>query len=393
MSLSAGQSIRVAPPTPDGLSRRALILAFDGETHVELEYEGGEEAVVSLSLCAALLPFETESPPTDESSHARADRLKAQGNALFKLRDTASALENYIAALKCLQTDAPLSAGARCLIKPADGAGSNLLRSAMVLTVDDTSADVSYEPDAAAAASTGTDVARRLQSLVLMAEETAAMDEGGGSRSAPTPARERDVAEASSRSSWLGSWFSSTACDDDGDYEEEDNEDDEEEDDDEDGVSRDRIVLVAHGKQPALQCALLLNAAKCSMLAKDWPAALARALRAERLAANDATEPGKCRPHQRTALVVCARAQLGMSKFGKAITYAARLLAAAAREDGDAKAAAMKEVRVLLRDIQRRAVEVKRSNKMLAKALSEFVEQAMAASASEQPPGEALPLT
>ena len=109
----------------------------------------------------------------------------------------------------------------------------------------------------------------------------------------------------------------------------------------------------------------------------------------ERLAAHDTVEPSKTRQHRRTALVVCARAQLGMSKFGKAITYAAKLIAAAP-DAADAQAAAAKEVRTLLRDIQRRAAEVKRSNKALAKSLSEFVEQAMAASESQKAEG-ALP--
>ena len=331
-----------------------------------------------------------DTEPSDETSLVRAERLKTQGNALFKLRDATAALGFYVAALKSLQADAQLSAGVRCLVKPAEGAGSNLLRSAMVLTVDDGSVDLSYEPDAVAAATDGSDVAKRLQSLLRLAEDTTAIDEGASSGIAPSLAAARapggaDAPPASSRGSWWPSsrWFSSDADGAAADGDDDDDKDDDEGDDDEDGVARDRIVLVAHGKQPSLQCALLLNSAKCSMLTKDWPAALARALRAERLAAHDTVEPSKTRQHRRTALVVCARAQLGMSKFGKAITYAAKLIAAAP-DAADAQAAAAKEVRTLLRDIQRRAAEVKRSNKALAKSLSEFVEQAMAASESQK---------
>ena len=101
------------------------------------------------------------------------------------------------------------------------------------------------------------------------------------------------------------------------------------------------------------------------------------------MAAHDLVEPDRTRTLRRTALNVCARACLGMSRFGKATTFAARLLAAEVPEDAEARAAAKKEVRTLLRDVQRRAAEVKRSNRSLAKALSEFVQSAMAASGQE----------
>ena len=129
-----GQRIRVAPSASDGVSRRALVLALDGDTDVEVEYEGsgGEEAVIPLSRCTALLAFEEEDGPADESPTSRAERLKGEGNALFKLRDASAALGRYVAALKTLQADAPLSAGARCLLKPDSGASA--LRSVLLLS-------------------------------------------------------------------------------------------------------------------------------------------------------------------------------------------------------------------------------------------------------------------
>ena len=71
-----------------------------------------------------------------------------------------------------------------------------------------------------------------------------------------------------------------------------------------------------------------------------------------------------------------------MQRFGMATTYAARLLVVPTPEDAAAAAAATKEVKGLLRDIQRRVVEVRRSNKRLAKELSEWVQSAMQASES-----------
>ena len=50
----------------------------------------------------------------------------------------------------------------------------------------------------------------------------------------------------------------------------------------------------------------------------------------------------------------------------------------------NAAASAHKEARTLLRDLQRRVVEVRRSNRRLAKELSEWVQAAM--EASGQPP-------
>ena len=375
--LVVGQRIRVAPLSADGISRRALILALDDDDKLEIEYEGSggaEEDVVPITRCSPLLPFELVSEPA-ETPTARAEQLKVAGNSVFKLRDSSAAIEYYVAALKALQADAPLSAGARCLVKPASGQ-SGPLRSAMALTFDDTSVDVEYERDANSVALGGRDVTQRLLALTRMAEEVEEGREGGGnaaSSSSTTP--------ANGGSGWLSSWWSSSSAAAEEDQAEE------EEDEEEDGVARERVVLVVHGSQPALQCALLLNSAKASMLVQEWPTALARAMRAERIAAHDAVEPEKTRALRRTALIVCARCHLAMSKFGKATTFAARLLAADLPPGADekAQAAATKEFKALLRDIQRRAAEVKRSNKNLAKALSAFVQEAMAASGQELP--------
>ena len=63
---------------------------------------------------------------------------------------------------------------------------------------------------------------------------------------------------------------------------------------------------------------------------------------------------------RRTALIVCARAALGMQRFGLATTFAARLLAADVPPEGKGREAAAKDTRALLRDIQRRSTEVRR---------------------------------
>ena len=126
-TLVVGQRIRVAAASTEGVSRRALVLALDGASHLEIEYEGsdGEEAVVSTERCSPLLPSELVSDLADDlAPAARAERLKSLGNDLFKLRDASAALEQYVSALRCLATDAPLSAGARCLIRAAGGQGA-----------------------------------------------------------------------------------------------------------------------------------------------------------------------------------------------------------------------------------------------------------------------------
>jgi hypothetical protein len=415
--LLVGQRVRVAPVAADGVSRRALILAFDGEDRAEVEYEksNGEEDVVPIARCSALMPFE-ESPAPQLPAAEAAEQHKAYGNSLFKLRDAAAALEQYVLGLKRLQADSPLSTGARCLIRPADGdpagraaIGGHALRSAMVLVMEeDGSSDVSYERDDATAqpggpvggggGGGGGGVSQRLQQLLRSAES---IDDSDGGAAAST---ETQMAACSggggaaavagtegSLSSRLAGWMpwrwagadvdsrSGTAGTSRGGQQPEEGEEQggEEEEEEEEGVARERVVVVVHGRQPALQCALLLNSAKCSLLVRDWGAALARASRAERIAAHDVVEAGKTRLLRRTALAVCARASLGMQRFGRATTYAARLLAADTPPTPEGGAGATKEVRSLLRDIQRRAAEVKRSNQRLAKSVSSWVAAAM----------------
>ena len=65
------------------------------------------------------------------------------------------------------------------------------------------------------------------------------------------------------------------------------------------------------------------------------------------------------------------RAALSLQRFGSATTFAARLLSAPMPAEATAAAAASREARQLLRDIHRRVAEVRRSNKRLAKELSE----------------------
>ena len=106
------------PATADGLARRALILSFDGSDLIEIEYEKAEgaEEVVLRKRCQPLLPFEEKTGSA--AAAADAETLKLNGNTLFKLRDAAAAIEQYVAGLKLL-SEAP-SAGARCLVRPAD---------------------------------------------------------------------------------------------------------------------------------------------------------------------------------------------------------------------------------------------------------------------------------
>ena len=82
-----GQRVRVAPPSADGVSRRALVLALDGESDVEIEYEGGEEAVVPVASCTAVLAFEEASfvAPASGRSAARIAKLSASFTSLSSL--------------------------------------------------------------------------------------------------------------------------------------------------------------------------------------------------------------------------------------------------------------------------------------------------------------------
>ena len=81
--LVVGQRIRVLATSADGLARRAMILAFDGDALLEIEYEkaNGEEAVVPRGRCVPLLP--AEELPAD-AVQQDAEERKLLGNALFK---------------------------------------------------------------------------------------------------------------------------------------------------------------------------------------------------------------------------------------------------------------------------------------------------------------------
>ena len=48
---------------------------------------------------------EQEARPDPAARHTLAERLKAQGNELFKLKDSAAALERYMLALRELQAE------------------------------------------------------------------------------------------------------------------------------------------------------------------------------------------------------------------------------------------------------------------------------------------------
>ena len=96
----------------------------------------------------------------------------------------------------------------------------------------------------------------------------------------------------------------------------------------------------------------------CSPAPCAKQAALARAGRAERIAANDRTDPARTAALRRTAVIVSARAALSMQRFGAATSHASRLLQLPPPPDAAAAAAAGKEARGLLVDIQRRVAEV-----------------------------------
>ena len=203
------------------------------------------------------------------------------------------------------------------------------------------------------------------------------------------PAAEND-GSSEGWSSWLRKKLVGSSLEEDDSSRDEQGPDDDD-DDEEDGVPRERVALVVHKSEPALQCTLLLNSSKCSLMCCHWSAAIARAGRAERIAAHDTVDATKSLTQRRTALVVCTRAALGWQRFGLAATYVARLLSAPLPSEAAAAASAAKEARSLLRDIQRRVHEVRRSNRRLAKDLSEWVQSAM--EASDQEGVRALELT
>ena len=295
--LSVGQRIRVTGD--DGLSKRALLMAFDGDDAYEVEYEAGGEAVVPAARCSTLLAFEEAG-----GAEADAERCKIQGNELFKLRDAAAAIEQYVLGLRALASKA--TPGARCLIRPPEGTGP--LRSAMVLTKDANTVDVSYEADEKISQAGGKDSASRLQALLRQAE-TISDGSAAAASSPPVPLVSAPQAAPSPLPSWLpsSSWLFSSSEEEAGALKHGVGcGGEEEEEEEEEGVSLDRVVLVVHGQQPMLQVALLLNAAKCSLLLQQGGAAIARASRAERIAAHDTFDPRTALLHRRTALVVCS---------------------------------------------------------------------------------------
>ena len=91
-------------------------------------------------------------------------------------------------------------------------------------------------------------------------------------------------------------------------------------------------------------------------------------------------------PRSQSCLRFHRRAALSLQRFGLATSYATRLLAVPVPDEATVAASAVKEAKGLLRDIQRRVVEVRRSNKRLAKELSEWLESAMQAVIPAAPP-------
>ncbi|KAL1504965.1 hypothetical protein AB1Y20_008732 [Prymnesium parvum] len=345
MEAQVGRRVRLL--RPDGTRERALILcASEADETYQVELDDGTEAVVPLSAVEQLQPFETLPPPRANGATpppAVAEALKAEGNALFKLRDPRAALDRYLLGLRELQADCRFEAGGRCLLKPP-GRARGAARGALLLVVaaDGASADVEYEPI------------------------------GGGARGGALGARVRALLEAARR---LGH----------GEAKEKGEEEEEEEGEEggeveEDGVARERVAMLVHPTHEELQCALLLNASKCSLLLRRWGEALARAGRAERVAAHARAGAERMGALRRTAVAVSARAALGMQRFGAATSHASRLLALPPPSDPEEAASAVKEARALVGEIHRRVGEVQRSNKRLAKELSAWVSAAMSAS-------------
>lgn len=129
---------RKASPPP--AARSYLCLGADG-CDVEFEGNGEEASNVSLARIAPLLDFEVGavrgapgSAEEEEAPPVRAEQHKQQGNQLFKLHDHAAAADEYTAGLRLLRTEAKLSTGARCLVKPTDG--GTRVRGALLMVLD-----------------------------------------------------------------------------------------------------------------------------------------------------------------------------------------------------------------------------------------------------------------
>lgn len=149
--LSVGQRVRISEGVAS--SRRALILCLDADgCDVEFEGNGEEASNVSLARIAPLLDFEVGavrgapgSAEEEEAPPVRAEQHTQQGNQLFKLHDHAAAADEYTAGLRLLRTEAKLSTGARCLVKPTDG--GTRVRGALLMVLDQAAgaADLLYE--------------------------------------------------------------------------------------------------------------------------------------------------------------------------------------------------------------------------------------------------------
>jgi hypothetical protein len=187
---------------PGGLSRTVLVLCTTADT-CEVEYDDDTEGVVPMDSLVHLLPFEyaaVDTPPLDDESqntpHSTAERFKAQGNHLFKLRDARAALGRYACVLRVLQDDAPFAPGARCLVKPAEDHGH--ARAALLLTVeaDGSAADIEYE-GGAGGEKKGGELSARLSELVGQAGELErgelALRDGEGDESAGCEVEEDGV--------------------------------------------------------------------------------------------------------------------------------------------------------------------------------------------------------
>lgn len=136
--------------TRDGASERVLVLCLH-EARAEVEREGGVEELVDVSMLRPLEPFEGSTARRgEESAVDYAERCKANGNVLFKLRDLGAALAWYQSGSRALHRGAPIEPGARVLVLPGDG---EPMRSALVLTHDGDECAVEYEPAAASVAS------------------------------------------------------------------------------------------------------------------------------------------------------------------------------------------------------------------------------------------------
>ena len=217
-----GRRMRVT--ADDGCRQRALVLCVMDDKHhcgYQVEYDDGTEAVVPVASVQPLFDWEYEAPVQDAATqpdaaarHAAAERLKSQGNELFKLKDAAAALQMYMLALRELQADCRFEPGARCLVKPAEG-GNGALRAALLLTVeaDGSAADLEYEPALSGPSSGRGAVSDRLSCLL---EQAAQMQAG---------------------EALAASGEDEAACEVE-----------------EDGVPRGRVAMLVHHEHAALQC-------------------------------------------------------------------------------------------------------------------------------------------